>query len=55
MKKKLTAVEKLQTQINQLGFSNNLNAYKFLSVSLITALVLMFCLYYFTTDSPRFQ
>ena len=48
MKKKLSAVEKLQTQINQLGFSNNFNAYKFLSISLITALVLMFCLYYFT-------
>ena len=48
MKKKLSAVEKLQTQINQLGFSKNFNAYKFLSVSLITALILMFCLYYFT-------
>lgn len=48
MKKKLTAVEKLQTQINQLGFYNNFNAYKFLSISLITALALMICLYYFT-------
>lgn len=48
MKKKLSSVEKLQTQINQLGYSNGLNAYKFLSVSLITALLIMFCLYYFT-------
>ena len=48
MKKKLTAVEKLQTQINKLGFYNNFNAYKFLSISLITAVALMICLYYFT-------
>lgn len=48
MKKKLSAVEKLQSQIDLLGSSIKFNAYKFLSVSLITSLLLMFCLYYFT-------
>lgn len=48
MRKKVTTVEKIQNQIDLLGSSVKFNAYKFLSVSLITSLILMVCLYYFT-------
>lgn len=48
MKKKVTIIEKLQKQIDLLGNSVQFNAYKFLSVGLITSIILMICLYYFT-------
>ena len=48
MKKKMTIIEKIQKQIDLLGSSVKFNAYKFLSISLITAIILMICLYYFT-------
>lgn len=48
MKKNVSIIEKLQAQINLLGTLVKFNAYKFLSVSLITSIVLMICLYYFT-------
>jgi len=48
MKKRLSAVEKLQVQIDLLGSSIKFNAYNFLSFGLFTSLILMICLYFFT-------
>ena len=48
MRKKISIVEKIQMQITLLGSSVRFNAYKFLGVGLITSVVLMICLYYFT-------
>ena len=46
--KKVSAVEKIQKQLDLLGTNRHFNAYKFLSFALITSLILICCLYYFT-------